>query len=48
MIAYIQRMYEQPEVKEVVIETEIYEKFFKSYLAGEEPDYDVGLKNEAA
>lgn len=43
LTAYIKRMYEEPAVKEVAISTEVYEKFFKSYLTGEEPDYDIGL-----
>lgn len=40
--AYIEKMKQQPAVKETIISNEIYDKFFEAYLSGQEPDYDVG------
>lgn len=45
LLSYIQRMQQLPAVKATRIPVEAHEKFYKGYLAGEEPDYDVGLPN---
>ena len=45
--AYIKRMLEQPAVKEVFIPAEIHAKFYDGYLAGQVPDYDLGLLGKA-
>ena len=44
LYAYSVRMSELPGVKKLKIPNEIIQKFFDSYLKGEEPDYDLGIQ----
>ena len=43
LFEYTVRMNELPGIKKLKIPNEIIQKFFASYLKGEEPDYDLGV-----
>nr|QUF59392.1 glutathione S-transferase GSTO1-1 [Brachionus angularis] len=40
---YIERMHQLPAVKTTHIPAEKFQQFFSFYLAGQDPDYDIGL-----